>query len=240
MQVQDLSGLVHSIRCYGLPAAEQQLPAATLASLQQELRWLAQDIQAQLSGLAAEAEQLAQEVAADAKLALAGDAGPDAATGSCSSAAGNTATGSTAGQPLQHKADRNGTSTLGCELQHGSSGSGDDADCDSNGSCHTSTPVLCAATDSVTAHMHDTAVSAAAEPIAVQQSIPAAAAGESEVQQLLAKHPLAPERLKQQVQEAFQSMVQQHQQQVQLAAATTGQQPAAGLAAKYGEAVLPL
>jgi hypothetical protein len=39
-QVQDLSGILHSMRCYGITALEQ--PEATFTSLQQELTWLTQ------------------------------------------------------------------------------------------------------------------------------------------------------------------------------------------------------
>lgn len=58
--------------------------------------------------------------------------------------------------------------------------------------------------------------------------------GEIQLQQLLAKHVLAPEKQKQQVQEAFSTMVQQHQQQVQQLVAAAGQQ-SGNQAGTYGK-----
>eukprot|EP00775_Hariotina_reticulata_P012926 gene12926-13054_t len=67
-QVQDLSGMVHSVRCYGVTALEQ--PEVTLTSLQQELRWLAQDLDMEQTQLAADAADLIAQLAADSRPAL--------------------------------------------------------------------------------------------------------------------------------------------------------------------------
>jgi hypothetical protein len=178
-QVQDLSGLVHSIRCYGLPAAEQQLPCDTLVTLKQELRWLAQDIDSQLQQLGSQAEQLAAEVAADTKAAVA--AGEEAADSNITAADGGTS-----------------DADVGATNSHASSNSsgGDNA------------------AEAQTASLAQQGCSAVPQQQQQQQH--------PELQQLLAQHLLAPERLKQQVQDAYAGLVQQHKQQVQQLAAQHG------------------
>jgi hypothetical protein len=182
--VQDLSGLVHSIRCYGLPAAEQQLPCDTLTSLKQELSWLAQDIGSQLLQLAAEAEQLAAEVAADTKAAVAGavEGDTDSISAACKEA------------DLQEigRQDTRGSRSRGA------------SDSSSGNSSTTAAEESEANQEPGSPHS-----------IVQQQQHP-------ELQQLLAQHPLAPERLKQQVHEAYAGLLQQHQQQVQPLAAQQG------------------
>lgn len=187
-QVQDLSGLVHSMRCYGLSAVEQL--DDTVASLQQEIKWLAQDLQASIAAFAAEAEQLTQEIAADSKAALTG-------TDLCH------------GGSFSSRCSAEGYSFAAADV------------CDADASSGARMEISC--------EQSSTAGSTSAS----------AAAQDDQLHQLLSKHPLAPGRLKQQVQEAYCALYQQHQQQVQQLAASASGPPGAeqtsGTLGAYGE-----
>jgi uncharacterized phage infection (PIP) family protein YhgE len=191
-QVQDLSGLVHSIRCYGLPAAEQQLPCDTLVTLKQELRWLAHDINSQLQQLGDQAEQLAAEVAADTKAAVAAVEGTVDSNSTSSAVA----------------ADGDGRNVTSSSSRRGLRDSSGD---DSAAEAQTAGPVQ----------------ERSSFVLQQQQQHP-------ELQQLLAQHPLAPERLKQQVQDAYAGLVQQHRQQVEQLAAQQGAGSSNSSCGKHG------
>jgi hypothetical protein len=189
-QVQDLSGLVHSIRCYGIPAAEQQLPRNTLVTLKQELRWLAQDVDSQLQQLGDQAEQLAAEVAADTKAAVAAVEGTVDSNNNSSAVA----------------ADGDGRNVTSSSSRGGLR--------DSSGS--------------------DSAAEAPAASPVQERSITVLLQQHPELQQLLSQHPLAPERLKQQVQDAYAGLVQQHRQQVEQLAAQQGAGSSNSSCGKHG------
>lgn len=202
--MQDLSRLIRSMRCYGLSAIEQL--EATVDSLQQEIRWLGQDLQSNITTLAAEAEQLSQEIAADSKAAIAAEGG----TSTCDRSASQPEAVQPVGAP----------------------------DADEDGFHSSRDSRTCATDSNQDANMFITAVPATdrvnAEVNRAASSVyTATAAADQDLQQLLSRYPLAADRLKQQVFEAFNALHQQHQQQVQQL--TTAGQPGTGEGAKFGE-----
>lgn len=189
------------MRCHGLSAIEQL--QATVESIQQEMTWLGQDLERNVSALATEASELSSEIAADSRAALAADTGSDDAL-----------------QPESSIQTKCLTEQSPAAAEESPQCRGVCADMISNEPSAAMTEDLENSTQ--TAQCYSTAKEHDARD------------EDSDLQEMLARYPVAPEKLKQQVQEAFKAIHQQHQQQLQQLAATAANQGGAA-PTKYGE-----
>lgn len=210
MQVQDLSALVHRARLCG---QQQQQPGELLASLQQELGWLAEDVRAALAELAHAAEQLGGEL----------DGSSSSAAMDQGRALGSSESSSTTAAAAATAAGDDGDDTAGQDAQtDATAGAADSGDVEAPVADRSS----CSAGSS-----NDGGGGGGAAADKVQADGHLQSDGDPELQHLLAQHPLAPEGLRQQLLAQSAALQQQHEQQQQ--AAEQGASQAAG--GKYGE-----